>query len=64
MNPVERLLGAVINPVVDAVDVDGVVSKVDIDRLISEVDLDALMASIKTALSNTQTAAAALPIPR
>jgi NADH-quinone oxidoreductase subunit M len=25
---------------------------------------DALMASIKTALSNTQTAAAALPIPR
>lgn len=46
MNPVERLLGAVINPVVDAVDVDGVVSKVDVDRLISEVDLDALMANI------------------
>lgn len=46
MNPVERLLGAVINPVVDAVDVDGVVSKVDVDRLISEVDLDKLMANI------------------
>jgi uncharacterized RDD family membrane protein YckC len=46
VNPVERLLGAVINPVVDAVDVDGVVSKVDVDRLISEVDLDKLMASI------------------
>ncbi len=46
MNPVERLLGAVINPVVEAVDVDGVVSKVDVDRLISEVDLDKLMAGI------------------
>ena len=43
MNPVERLLGAVINPVVDAVDVEGVVSKVDVDRLVNEVDLDALL---------------------
>lgn len=43
MNPVERLLGAIINPVVDAVDVDGVVSKVDVDRLVSEVDIDLLL---------------------
>ena len=46
MNPVERLLGAVINPVVDAVDVDGMVSKVDVDRLVSEVDLDALLEKV------------------
>ncbi len=43
MNPVERLLGAVINPVVDAVDVDGVVAKVDVDRLVNEVDLNAVL---------------------
>jgi uncharacterized RDD family membrane protein YckC len=46
VNPVERLLGAVINPVVDAVDVDGVVSKVDVDRLVNEVDLDALLQKV------------------
>jgi len=46
VNPVERLLGAVINPVVDAVDVDGVVSKVDVDRLVNEVDLDALLEKV------------------
>ncbi len=46
MNPVERLLGAVINPVVDAVDVDGMVSKVDVDRLVNEVDLDALLQKV------------------
>ena len=46
MNPVERLLGAVINPVVDAVDVDGVVSKVDVDRLVNEVDLDTLLEKV------------------
>ncbi len=46
MNPVERLLGAVINPVVDAVDVDGMVSKVDVDRIVSEVDLDALLEKV------------------
>jgi uncharacterized RDD family membrane protein YckC len=46
VNPVERLLGAVINPVVEAVDVDGVVSKVDVDRLVNEVDLDALLEKV------------------
>jgi uncharacterized RDD family membrane protein YckC len=46
VNPVERLLGAVINPVVDAVDVEGVVAKVDVDRLVTEVDLDALLEKV------------------
>jgi len=46
VNPVERLLGAVINPVVDAVDVEGVVAKVDVDRLVNEVDLDALLEKV------------------
>jgi len=46
VNAVERLLGAVTNPVVEAVDVDGVVSKVDVDRLVGEVDLDALLEKV------------------
>jgi uncharacterized RDD family membrane protein YckC len=46
VNPVERLLGAVINPVVEAVDVNGMVSKVDVDRLVNEVDLDALLEKV------------------
>lgn len=43
MNIGERLLGAVISPVVGAVDVDQVVSRVDVERVLEEVDLDALL---------------------
>ena len=46
MNPVDRLLGAVINPVVDAVDVNGLVNEVDLDEVLEKVDLDALLARI------------------
>ena len=46
VNPVERLLGAVITPVGAGGDVDGVVSKVDVDRLVNEVDLDAVLEKV------------------
>lgn len=39
----ERLLGAVISPVVGAVDVDQVVSRVDVERVLDEIDIDALL---------------------
>jgi uncharacterized RDD family membrane protein YckC len=42
----ERLIGAVVNPVVDAVDVDHVVARVDVERLVNEVDLDAMLARV------------------
>ncbi|HEY6530905.1 MAG TPA: RDD family protein [Acidimicrobiales bacterium] len=43
MNIGERLLGAVISPVVGAVDVDQVVSRVDVERVLDEIDVDALL---------------------
>ncbi|MCD9624060.1 RDD family protein [Rhabdothermincola salaria] len=41
--PLERVLGAIVQPVVGAVDVDDVVSQVDIDQLVAEVDVDAVI---------------------
>lgn len=41
--PLDRLLGAIVQPVVGAVDVDSVVGQVDVDHLVSQVDVDALV---------------------
>ena len=46
MNLGERLIGAVVNPVVEAVDVDHVVARVDVERVVNEVDIDGLVARV------------------
>ncbi len=43
MNFGERILGAIVPTVVDAVPVENVVAKVDVDRLVGDVDVDALV---------------------
>lgn len=43
---VGRVVGSVVTPVVDNVDVDDLISRVDVDGVISRVDLDAVLASV------------------
>jgi uncharacterized RDD family membrane protein YckC len=43
---VGSVMGPIVRPVVDAVDVDDVVDRIDVNELISRVDLDALVARI------------------
>jgi len=43
---VNRLLGALISPAVDAVDPDAVIDRVDIEHLVARIDLDAVVARI------------------
>ncbi|MCU0311716.1 MAG: RDD family protein [Acidimicrobiales bacterium] len=42
-NPLDRLLGAIVNPVVGAVDVGEVIGQVDVDQLVAEVDVNAVI---------------------
>jgi uncharacterized RDD family membrane protein YckC len=43
---VNRILGTLLNPVVDAVDVDSVLERVDLDEALARVDIDALLARV------------------
>ncbi len=44
--PIDRILGAIVPPVIGAVPVEDVVEQVDIDQLVSEVDVDAVVAKV------------------
>ena len=44
--PIDRILGAIVPPVIGAVPVEDVVGQVDIDQLVSEVDVDAVVAKV------------------
>lgn len=42
-SPIDRLLGAIVNPVVGAVDVGEVIGQVDMDQVVSEIDVNSVV---------------------